>query len=100
MCGPRTTQVDADRSCPRLDEIPTNSCRGEGLLARGPRSAGLPRGPPQGRDGGDSRALLPRGPRDACTPESPLTRRELQILQLLANGLSQERIAKGLFIGS
>ena len=46
------------------------------------------------------RLLLSRGPEVVSTPESPLTGRELQILQLLAKGLSQVRIAKELFISS
>lgn len=45
-----------------------------------------------------TRRLLARGPGIVSLPESPLTARELQILQMLANGLSQDRIAKELFI--
>jgi DNA-binding NarL/FixJ family response regulator len=39
------------------------------------------------------------GPKNVCLPRA-LTGRKLQILQLLASGLSQERIARGLFISS
>jgi two-component system nitrate/nitrite response regulator NarL len=45
-----------------------------------------------------ARRLLSRGPVLVSTPESTLTARELQVLQLLANGLSQDRIANELFI--
>ena len=43
---------------------------------------------------------MSRGHGIAPTPESPLTGRELQILQLLAKGFSQDRIATELFISS
>jgi len=44
-----------------------------------------------------ARRLLARGPGIVSPPDSPLTSRELQILQLLANVPSQDRIAKELF---
>jgi DNA-binding NarL/FixJ family response regulator len=47
-----------------------------------------------------ARRLLSRGPEIVAIPQSPLTDREQQVLQLLANGYSQERIAKELFISS
>ena len=47
-----------------------------------------------------ARRLLSRGPGSAPTLETPLTGRELQILQFLARGFSQDRIAKELFISS
>jgi DNA-binding NarL/FixJ family response regulator len=45
-----------------------------------------------------ARRLLARGPLWESTPGSVLTGRELQVLQLLADGLSQDKIAKELFI--
>jgi DNA-binding NarL/FixJ family response regulator len=45
-----------------------------------------------------ARRLLSRGPVPDSTPENLLTGRELQVLQLLADGLSQEKIAAELFI--
>jgi DNA-binding NarL/FixJ family response regulator len=45
-----------------------------------------------------ARRLLARTPDSHPTAESPLTERETQILRLLADGLSQRRIAKELFI--
>lgn len=47
-----------------------------------------------------ARRLLVRSPRRVPLLEAPLTSRESQVLQLLAGGLSQERIAKELFITS
>ena len=47
-----------------------------------------------------ARRLLSRGPGSAPTLEPPLTGRELQVLQLLARGFSQDRIARELFISS
>jgi DNA-binding NarL/FixJ family response regulator len=47
-----------------------------------------------------TRRLLSRSAAPVSAPDSPLTGREQQILQLLANGLSQDRIAKQLFISS
>ncbi len=42
--------------------------------------------------------LLARRPNPAPRLEAPLTRRELQVLALLANGFSQEKVARELFI--
>jgi DNA-binding NarL/FixJ family response regulator len=47
-----------------------------------------------------ARRLLSRGPGALLVADVPLTGREVQVLQLLADGLSQERIAKELFISA
>jgi DNA-binding NarL/FixJ family response regulator len=47
-----------------------------------------------------ARRLLSRTPVATLAMDSPLTGREIQVLQLLADGLSQDAIAKELFISS
>jgi DNA-binding NarL/FixJ family response regulator len=47
-----------------------------------------------------ARRLLARSSPPSGTEDAPLTGREIQVLQLLADGLSQDAIAKELFISS
>jgi DNA-binding NarL/FixJ family response regulator len=47
-----------------------------------------------------ARRLLARSSLPSGTEDAPLTGREIQVLQLLADGLSQDAIAKELFISS
>jgi DNA-binding NarL/FixJ family response regulator len=47
-----------------------------------------------------ARRLLSRTPVPSLAMDAPLTGREVQVLQLLANGLPQDAIAKELFISS